>query len=152
AASTCDPLMKEAGGVQRIRYSAMLVVRGPKTNLAPLTGIFPDIGGGNPKDGLFLVAREDGADCIWLVSDGRSKVLGDNTSLPLPDENERSEDWARRWVPQTIRSLEKLSPCFRPSLRPTYHWGVYPAHKAEHVAGDGPKSVPCEVTAKPFGA
>ena len=81
---------------QQIRKGHMLVIRGNKKVLPPLTGVFPSFGG------LFIVSRELPEETVWLVSDNRSPALP------------ASEEWigfdSRSWLPLVKRYLFELSP------------------------------------------
>ncbi len=63
------PLTERIAGAQQIRKSFMLVIKGKKADLEPLTGVFPRLGA------LFIASRDLGAEVIWLISDNRSGSL-----------------------------------------------------------------------------
>ena len=112
---------------QQFRKSHMLVVRGPKKILHPLTGVFPYIGG------LFIVCRESDEEVVWLVSDDRGPALG------------AVEEWlsydARWWLPPVLAALQRLAPtCF--ANPENLLWAMYDAPKSEgRVAGFIPHEV-----------
>jgi glycine/D-amino acid oxidase-like deaminating enzyme len=115
AAGGRSALAGQVREAQQIRKAHMLVLRGPKELLSPLTGVFQPFG-------LFLVSRDLGDEVVWLVSDARSPSLWSAEDWLVYDE--------RWWLPQVVAALWKLSPrCFAPpeALR----WGVYAAPKAE---------------------
>ena len=113
-----QPLKGMVQAKQQLRLAHMLVIRGAAGRLAPLTGIFPDVGG------LFLVSRVTDDEVVWLVSDDRS---------PLVDS---VEEWldrdTREWLPRMLLSLRQIAPKqFADDHLPHLQWGVYAAPKAE---------------------
>jgi glycine/D-amino acid oxidase-like deaminating enzyme len=100
---------------QQIRKGHMLVVSGPAESLGALSGVFPHCG-------LFLVARREGSEVTWLISDDRSPLLG------------FVEDWleydTRAWLPQVIAALRQVAPRYFTSPE-RLRWGIYEAPKAE---------------------
>jgi hypothetical protein len=120
-------------GAQQIRKSFMLVVKGEKASLEPLTGVFPRLGG------LFIASRDLGSETVWLISDNRSSPLS------------AVEDWmefdARLWLQPVLASLRKLAPKY--FLNPEfYEWGIYDAPKAE---GKAASAIPHEERIEKFG-
>jgi glycine/D-amino acid oxidase-like deaminating enzyme len=115
---TLKPLMED---LQQIRKGHMLVAKGRRADLEPLTGVFPDLGG------LFIVSREIAEEdaVVWLVSDNRSPPVG------------TADDWiawdAERWLERVLVNLERLAPVFfRGAAAPArFSWGVYEAPKSE---------------------
>lgn len=86
AAGGRSSLSGEMREAQQIRKAHMLVIRGPKDVLLPLTGVFQPFG-------LFLVSRDLGEEVVWLVSDGRSPSLWSAQDWMVYDE--------RWWLPHT---------------------------------------------------
>jgi hypothetical protein len=129
-----DPeLLGALQGAQQIRLAHMLVVRGKRNTLAPLTGVFADLGG------LFIVSRNLENEVVWLISDDRSPPVW------------FADDWTahdtRRWLPNVLASLERLAPNYfgTDSLKSRLEWGVYAAPKAEgKAAGFLPSEVRTE--------
>lgn len=108
-----------------VRKAHMLVVRGPRSVLDPLTGVFPDIGE------LFIVSRQTADETVWLVSDGNS-----------PDvvyADELIECDTGRWLVRVIDSIARIAPKLfsTDQLRSQYRWGVYEAPKAEQSREHG---------------
>ena len=123
---------------QQVRLAFMLVVKGPRDELPPLTGVFPDLGG------LFLVSRvpDESGDIVWLVSDNRSQLL---TFV---------EDWieydAQWWLRVVLNNLSRLAPRLfgTAALRRRFQWGAYHAPKAEVRSGG---AIPHEERIEQFG-
>jgi glycine/D-amino acid oxidase-like deaminating enzyme len=100
---------------QQLRKAHMLVVRGPRDHLQPLTGVF------HPW-GLFIVGRDLDGEAVWLISDHRSEALSSAEDWLVYDEG-----W---WLPQVLAALRALAPgAFGSPGR--LRWGVYAAPKAE---------------------
>jgi glycine/D-amino acid oxidase-like deaminating enzyme len=132
AARQCRPLVERVAGAQQIRKSFMLVVKGKRPHLEPLTGVFPRLGG------LFIASRDLGTETVWLISDNRSGSLA------------AVEDWLefdpRWWLQHVFVALRKLAPKY--FLNPEYYeWGVYEAPKAE---GKARGSIPHEERIEQF--
>jgi glycine/D-amino acid oxidase-like deaminating enzyme len=109
-------LLGRVRNAQQVRKSHMLVVRGTKADLPPLTGVFPSHGG------LFIVSRDLGAETVWLISDNRGPSVA------------FVEDWmaydARWWLAPVWANLRELAPaCFINPER--LCCGIYEAPKAE---------------------
>jgi hypothetical protein len=101
--------------VQQIRKGHMLVVKGEKRRLPPLTGVFHPYG-------LFIVSRNLGKETVWLVSDNRSEPLSS-----VDDWLRYDERW---WLPLVVEGLREIAPrYFNRPMR--FKWGVYAAPKAE---------------------
>ena len=108
-------LRSDGQPLQMIRWGHMLVIRGSRDQLPPLSGIF------HPSD-LFLVSRVDGDETVWLVSDWVSPPTYLVTKQLVNDE--------RTWFPAVWEKLQALAPGVfsRPE---SFRWGVYSAPKAE---------------------
>src|SRR5262249_54625772 len=113
-------LLGRVSHAQQVRLGFMLVIKGTRATLPPLTGVFPDLGG------LFLVSRESDQtdENVWLVSDNRSQLL---TFV---------EDWieydAQWWLRVVSSNLSRLAPPLfgTRALRERFQWGIYHAPKA----------------------
>jgi glycine/D-amino acid oxidase-like deaminating enzyme len=123
---------------QQVRLAFMLVVKGRRDELPPLTGVFPDLGG------LFLVSRASGqtGDVVWLVSDNRSQLL-----TLVEDWIEYDAQW---WLRVVLSNLSRLAPPLfgTTALRQRFQWGIYYAPKAEVRSGG---AIPHEERIEQFG-
>lgn len=128
-------LIEQIRQARQTRKAHMLVIRGPKAALMPLTGVFPDL------QGLFIVARELPDEVVWLVSDYNSQKV------------ESVEDWiaydAREWLPGVLGALRLIAPAAL-SQPDALKWGVYEAPKAEGTSG-GLTGLPHEEHVRSFG-
>jgi hypothetical protein len=95
----------------------MLVIKGSRTLLPPLTGVF------DLTRRLFIVSREMGDVVVWLVSD----EVGPALQSPA-DADQYNERW---WLPGVIQALHELAPRVFDRPPPSLEWAVYPALKAE---------------------
>ncbi len=121
---------------QQIRKANMLVLRGKKSDLPPVTGVFGSFGG------LFIVSRELGSENAWLVSDYRS---------PLAGEDGVGDSYGpTQWVPAVIEYLHDLAPAVMDRAS-KLRWGIYEAPKAEGAA-DGKLPEEERITAVARGA
>lgn len=123
---------------QQIRKAHMLVVKGVKDHLDPLTGVFLLPDREFPLFSFFIVSRRVGEETVWLISDNRSGAVSF-----VEDWLEFGTQW---WLPLVLRSLQKLAPTYfgdpnrqgeirHSDPRCQFQWGIYEAPKAEGRAG-----------------
>jgi len=119
---------------QQVRGTHILVVKGEKTHLEPLTGVFPI-----HRGSLQIYTRDLGEQTVWLVADHRTKLIAF-----VEDWIEYGSSW---WLPDVVGLVSKFVPrCF--AERERLRWGVYEAPKVEGSAGG---EIPSEERVEQFG-